>query len=240
MRKPKVGDIIFVTEYYDEYGNCLVSTDDSPDLATIVRVYADHFYAKSSSYGVIYQILDDTVFDDPLEDDWYYALPEQNEEESYLDEEISAARAQSPVYVPQSYSDYNTSSGGGKTLKDYTGVSITEDSLGFKSSFDKAIEGITPTTLNFHNNGVPLPDEVNHPSHYTNGNIETIKMIEEITQGYSDGFVAHCVGTAVKYLSRSPFKHEDPTTDLHKAAKYLEFAIDHMVEIYPTDDANER
>ena len=66
-------------------------------------------------------------------------------------------------------------------------------------------------------------------------------MIEEITQGYSDGFVAHCVGTAVKYLSRSPFKHEDPSTDLHKAAKYLEFAINHMDEIAKhMDDANER
>ncbi|WP_077297440.1 DUF3310 domain-containing protein [Virgibacillus pantothenticus] len=68
-------------------------------------------------------------------------------------------------------------------------------------------------------------DNVQHPSHYTHGKYETIDVIEDITSGYDDGFTAHCVGTAVKYLYRAPHKHESPLEDLRKAAKYVEFAI---------------
>lgn len=68
-------------------------------------------------------------------------------------------------------------------------------------------------------------DAVNSPNHYTQGRFETIEIIEEITQGYSDGYVAYCVGNALKYLARAPFKHGEPTEDIGKAAKYLEFAL---------------
>lgn len=71
----------------------------------------------------------------------------------------------------------------------------------------------------------PQSDAVNSPSHYKRGKFETIEVIEEITAGYSDGFVAHCAGTAVKYIARAPYKHATPTEDLRKAAKYLEFVI---------------
>src|SRR5690554_3123506 len=69
-------------------------------------------------------------------------------------------------------------------------------------------------------------DAVNSPNHYTQGRFETIEIIEEIAKGYDDGFTAYCVGNALKYLARAPFKHEKPTEDLRKAAKYLRFAID--------------
>lgn len=69
-------------------------------------------------------------------------------------------------------------------------------------------------------------DNVNSPQHYTQGRFETIEMIEEIAQGYDDGFLGHCVGTAVKYLSRAPYKHESPVEDLKKAEKYIQFAIE--------------
>lgn len=68
-------------------------------------------------------------------------------------------------------------------------------------------------------------DSVNSPNHYTQGRFETIEIIEEITQGYSDGYVAYCVGNALKYLARAPFKHGEPTEDISKAAKYIEFAL---------------
>ena len=68
-------------------------------------------------------------------------------------------------------------------------------------------------------------DVVNNPSHYNNGRFETIEMIEEITKGYADGYQAYCVGNAIKYLSRAPFKHGSPLEDMRKAAKYIEFAI---------------
>jgi hypothetical protein len=70
------------------------------------------------------------------------------------------------------------------------------------------------------------PNMVESPPHYQNARFETIEIIEEITAGYSDGFVAYSVGNALKYLARAPFKHGDSgLEDCKKAAKYLEFAI---------------
>lgn len=75
----------------------------------------------------------------------------------------------------------------------------------------------------------PAHDFVNSPSHYQNaGRFETIEMIEEITKGYDDGYVSYCVGNALKYLARAPYKHGDPTEDLSKAAKYIEFATEYL------------
>jgi len=71
-------------------------------------------------------------------------------------------------------------------------------------------------------------DAVNSPNHYTQGRFETIEIIEEITQGYKDGYVAYCVGNALKYLARAPFKHGEPTEDIGKAAKYLSFALERL------------
>lgn len=73
-------------------------------------------------------------------------------------------------------------------------------------------------------------DAVHHPNHYTQGRFETIEIIEEITQGYLDGYVAYCVGNALKYLARAPFKHGEPTEDLAKAAKYLAFANAYLTQ----------
>lgn len=70
-------------------------------------------------------------------------------------------------------------------------------------------------------------DAVNQPSHYTQGKFETIEVIEEITKGYSDGFVAYNVGNAIKYLARAPHKHAEPLEDLRKAERYIRYAIEH-------------
>lgn len=72
----------------------------------------------------------------------------------------------------------------------------------------------------------PTQDAVNHPSHYTQGKFETIEIIEEITQGYSDGYVAYCVGNALKYLARAPHKHATAEEDLRKAVAYINFALE--------------
>lgn len=68
-------------------------------------------------------------------------------------------------------------------------------------------------------------DPVNHPSHYTQGKFETIEVIEEWTQHYSDGYVGYCAGNTLKYVSRAPHKHATPLEDLKKARAYLDFAI---------------
>lgn len=70
-----------------------------------------------------------------------------------------------------------------------------------------------------------MQDAINSPNHYTKGRFETIEIIEEITQGYDDGYVAYCVGNALKYLARAPYKHGEPAEDIGKAAKYIEFAL---------------
>ena len=58
-------------------------------------------------------------------------------------------------------------------------------------------------------------DNVNHPSHYTNGNIEVIDFIEDKNLPYH-------LGTAVKYISRAGQKDPEKTAeDLQKAVWYL-------------------
>lgn len=95
--------------------------------------------------------------------------------------------------------------------------------------------GITASSLDFTSKEIAqqyteetAEDIVNNPSHYNSGNIETIDLIKEVVSGYDDSFVAHCVGTATKYVSRAPFKHDDHTIDLKKAVAYLNFAIKHL------------
>lgn len=62
-------------------------------------------------------------------------------------------------------------------------------------------------------------DVVNHPSHYTDGGIETIDFID--AKGLS-----YCLGNAVKYISRAGKKDPSKTIeDLQKAVWYLEHEI---------------
>ena len=71
------------------------------------------------------------------------------------------------------------------------------------------LEKWTPPDLS----GQPQPDPVNHPSHYTDGGIETIDFIEAKRLNYN-------LGNVVKYVSRAG-KKGTPLQDLQKAAWYL-------------------
>lgn len=62
---------------------------------------------------------------------------------------------------------------------------------------------------------------VNHPSHYTQGNCETIYEIRDILG--PDGFKAYCLGNWIKYKSRAAYKNG--TEDLEKAEVYLGWAV---------------
>jgi hypothetical protein len=66
-----------------------------------------------------------------------------------------------------------------------------------------------------------VSDVVNHPPHYQ-GKVECIDAIEAALG--DDGFVAHCRGTAMKYIYRAGRKGES-VEDLRKAAWYLDRAI---------------
>lgn len=59
-------------------------------------------------------------------------------------------------------------------------------------------------------------DAVNHPSHYTDGGIETIDFIEAKKLPYH-------LGNAIKYISRAGKKDQNKTIeDLQKAVWYIE------------------
>ena len=61
-----------------------------------------------------------------------------------------------------------------------------------------------------------INDAVNHPSHYTDGGIETIDFIEAKRLPYH-------LGNAVKYISRAGKKDQNKTIeDLQKAVWYIE------------------
>lgn len=67
---------------------------------------------------------------------------------------------------------------------------------------------------------------VDHPSHYNQGNIETIEIIKELTNGYT-GFEGNLVGNVVKYLDRAPYK-ESKLQDIKKAQFYLNRLVDEL------------
>lgn len=61
-------------------------------------------------------------------------------------------------------------------------------------------------------------DNVNSPSHYTSGGIETIDYME--AKSTHEEFCGHLRLTTIKYLSRAGLK-DDEIQDLEKAAWYL-------------------
>jgi hypothetical protein len=67
-------------------------------------------------------------------------------------------------------------------------------------------------------------DNINHPSHYTQGKIECIDAIEESTKGLI-GISAVCVANVIKYIWRYKFKNG--IEDLKKARWYLDKLISH-------------
>src|SRR5699024_2903445 len=71
----------------------------------------------------------------------------------------------------------------------------------------------------------PATDNVNKPSHYNQGDIETIDYIKQIVQAYN-GRTGYHVGNVIKYISRAP--HKNGKEDLEKAKVYLEWAIEHF------------
>lgn len=76
----------------------------------------------------------------------------------------------------------------------------------------------------------PRPDPVNHPSHYTQGEVECIDAIRAALG--PEGFQAHCRGTVIKYAWRSGLKG-DGAEDLRKAAWYANQAADDLEAARP-------
>lgn len=69
-----------------------------------------------------------------------------------------------------------------------------------------------------------MSDNVNHPSHYTDGKIEVIDFIEEKNLNYHRG-------NAVKYIARAGKKNPDKEIeDLKKACWYINREIKRLEE----------
>ncbi|MYX26030.1 DUF3310 domain-containing protein [Streptomyces sp. SID8381] len=64
-------------------------------------------------------------------------------------------------------------------------------------------------------------DEVDHPSHYTwlPGGVEVIDITELLNFN---------LGNVVKYVLRAGHKHDEPLTDLRKAAWYINREIERL------------
>lgn len=65
-------------------------------------------------------------------------------------------------------------------------------------------------------------DNINHPAHYTQGNIECIEAIAAAVTGL-EGMEAVCTANAIKYLWR--WKKKNGEEDLKKARWYLDELI---------------
>lgn len=68
-----------------------------------------------------------------------------------------------------------------------------------------------------------LDDKVNHPSHYTYGDMEIIDFIEQVTKDYKPE-LAFAIGNAIKYISRA--NRKNGKEDLDKARWYLNRAFE--------------
>lgn len=83
--------------------------------------------------------------------------------------------------------------------------------------------------LSFSDLGLPvhqeLPhDSVNHPSHYTQGSVETIEYMESCLS--PEEFCGGCKMNVLKYVSRE--KHKNGLEDLKKAKWYLDRLITYL------------
>lgn len=69
-----------------------------------------------------------------------------------------------------------------------------------------------------------MSNQVDHPSHYRQGRVEAIDVIEDVVGGAPEPVVGFLVGNVLKYLLRAWHKG-NPSQDLQKAEWYLRRAI---------------
>lgn len=69
-----------------------------------------------------------------------------------------------------------------------------------------------------------MPDNVNHPKHYTSGKIEVIKIMED--QLNPEEYRGYIKGQVIKYITREA--HKNGLEDLKKAHWYLTRLINYL------------
>lgn len=68
----------------------------------------------------------------------------------------------------------------------------------------------------------PLQDNINHPTHYNHGGIETLDYIKAKAPHYE----SYAIGNIIKYVSR--YQHKNGLEDLKKAQFYLNDLVEEM------------
>ena len=89
---------------------------------------------------------------------------------------------------------------------------------GFPTNWDDTYTGLKPNEIPMMPETKTPADPVNHPSHYTDGNIEVIDFIEDKRLGF-------CLGNAVKYIARAGKKKSGGMSDMDKEIQDLEKAV---------------
>lgn len=92
-------------------------------------------------------------------------------------------------------------------------IAMIDENTDFISVFEPTSKGVEKT----------LDDKVNHPLHYTYGNIEIIEFIEQVTKDYKPE-LSFAIGNAIKYISRA--NRKNGKEDLDKARWYLNRAFE--------------
>lgn len=71
-----------------------------------------------------------------------------------------------------------------------------------------------------------MTDNVNHPAHYTHGEIETIDYIVDVLG--VEGAIEYCHGNVIKYTGSRLMTKENPVQDAKKAVWYMTKMIELM------------
>lgn len=69
-----------------------------------------------------------------------------------------------------------------------------------------------------------MPNQVEHPHHYTYGEREAIDYMRDI--GVLEQY---CVGNIIKYIYRYPHK-DNPTQDILKARQYIDILVKELAD----------
>lgn len=93
---------------------------------------------------------------------------------------------------------------------DAKGIKHKGTGYGWSSAAVRA-DGIEPI-------GEGIVESVNHPEHYTRGDVECIDAIRSALG--ADGFRSYCLGNVIKYVWRH--RHKGGKEDLSKALWYME------------------
>ena len=73
------------------------------------------------------------------------------------------------------------------------------------------------------------PDMINHPKHYTQGEIECIEAIKYINNKlHTEGYEGYCLGNFIKYIWRCNYKNG--WEDIDKAIFYLNELLTEQVK----------